>query len=262
MTPRVDSMISFRNLSIPNKIVAIIMVICGATLLLTSGALIAYDFSDSRRELRVSVSTFSRIFADNPNAAVSFNGTAAALDTLNSLHADPSVVAACIYTPDGLFTQRVLEHAPSCPDRPLIDGEVNGFLFVSAPIRLNGKEIGTVQLRATLDPAYAHLRLDVLTIGAILIVAALFAFLLSYRLHVFVSEPILSLANTAHEVSRHKDYSIRAAKKNEDELGVLVDAFNEMLTQIQRRDNDLEERTTQLVQASRMKDEFLATLSH
>jgi signal transduction histidine kinase len=255
-------MISFRNLSIPNKIVAIIMIICGAALLLTSGALIAYDFSDSRRELRLSVSTFARILADNMNAAVSFNDMAAALDTLNSLRADPSVVAACIYTPDGLFTQRVLQHAAPCPDRPSMDGEVNGFLLVSAPIQLNGREIGTVQLRATLDPAYAHLRLDVLTIGAILIVAALFAFMLSYRLHVFVSEPILNLANTAHEVSRHKDYSIRAAKKNEDELGVLVDAFNEMLTQIQKRENDLEERTTQLVQASRMKDEFLATLSH
>jgi signal transduction histidine kinase len=135
-------------------------------------------------------------------------------------------------------------------------------VLVSAPIQLNGRDIGTVQLRASLDPAYAHLRIDILTIGSILIVAALFAFLLSYRLHTFVSEPILSLANTAHEVSRHKDYSLRASKQNEDELGALVDAFNEMLTQIQKRENDLQERTTQLIQASRMKDEFLATLSH
>jgi len=255
-------MISFRNLSIPNKIVAIIMTICGAALLLTSTALIAYDFNDARRELKVSVTTFARILADNTNAAVSFNDSATALDTLNSLRADPSIVAACIYTPDGLFVQRVIESASPCPEHPVPDTEGKGFMVVSAPIQLNGKDIGTVQLRASLDPAYAHLRLDVLSIWAILIVAALFAFMLSYRLHKFVSEPILSLANTAHDVSRYKDYSIRAAKQNEDELGALVDAFNEMLTQIQKRENDLQERTTELLEANRMKDEFLAVLSH
>src|SRR5262249_11319112 len=111
-------MISFRNLSIPNKIVAIIMIICGAALLLTSGALIAYDFSDSRRELRLSVSTFAGILADNMNAAVSFDDKTTALDTLSSLRPVPSVVAACIYTPDGLFTQRVFEHVVPCPARP------------------------------------------------------------------------------------------------------------------------------------------------
>src|SRR5262245_27578512 len=255
-------MILYRNLSIPNKIVAIVMTICGAALLLTSAALIAYDFNDARSELRVSVTTFARILADNTNAAVSFNDAAAASDTLRSLRADPSVVAACIYTHDGLFMQRVIENASACPQRPAPDTEGNGFMVVSAPIQLNGKDIGTVQLRASLDPAYTHLRLDVLSIGAILIVAALFAFVLSYRLHKFVSEPILSLANTAHDVSRHKDYSIRAAKQNDDELGALVDAFNEMLTQIQKRENDLQERTTELVEANRMKDEFLAVLSH
>ena len=258
----INNMISFRNLSIPNKIVAIIMIICGAALMLTSAALIAYDFSVARAELRVGVSTYARIVADNTNAAVSFNDTVAAADTLNSLRAEPSVVAACIYTPDGLFIERVVEKADPCPEQLTQDMNRNGFVLVSAPIQLNGKDIGTVQLRATLDPAYAHLRIDILTIGAILIVAALFAFLLSYRLHTFVSQPILSLANTAHEVSRHKDYSIRASKQNDDELGALVDAFNEMLSQIEKRENDLQERTTQLIQASRMKDEFLATLSH
>ena len=252
----------YRNLSIPNKIVAMVMTICGAALLLTSAALIAYDFNDARRELRLSVTTFARVLADNTNAAVSFNDAAAASDTLKSLRADPSVVAACIHTPDGLFAQRVIESASPYPEHPAPDTEGNGFMVVSAPIQLNGKNIGTVQLRASLDPAYTHLRLDVLSIGAILIVAALFAFMLSYRLHKFVSEPILSLANTAHEVSRHKDYSIRAAKQNEDELGALVDAFNEMLTQIQKRENDLQERTTELIEANRMKDEFLAVLSH
>jgi signal transduction histidine kinase len=255
-------MISFRNLSIPNKIVAMIMIISGAALLLTSGSLIAYDISAARRDLITSANAFARIVADNANASVSFNDTVPALETLNSLRADPTIIAACIYTPEGLFVQRVIRGAAPCPARPAAGTDESNLILVSAPIELNGKDIGTVQLRATLAPAYKHLRLEIVTIGLISIGAALFAFVLSYRMHKFVSEPILNLANTANDVSRLKDYSIRAVKETEDELGVLVEAFNEMLVQIQKRENDLEERTAELLQASRMKDEFLATLSH
>ena len=255
-------MISFRKLSIPKKIVAIIMVISGAALLLASATLIAYDFTAARRDLRASATVFARIVADNTTAAVSFNDPAAAVETLNSLRAEPSIVAACVYTLAGLFAQHVIAGAPGCPALPTAQMDESGIVVASSPIQLNGKDIGIVQLRATLAPAYTHLRLEVATIGAILVIAGLFAYLLSARLHKFVSEPLLSLANTAHEVSRQKDYSIRATKQNEDELGELVDAFNEMLVQIQERENDLQERTAELVQASRMKDEFLATLSH
>jgi signal transduction histidine kinase len=255
-------MIAFRNLSIPKKIVAIIMVITGSALLLSTGALIAYDFTSARQELRASATVFARIVADNVTAAVSFDDAAAAMETLNSLRAESSIIASCIYTPRGLFAQYVVAGAAPCPEKPPVDANGSSIVLVSTPIELNGKDIGLAQIRATLAPAYAQLRLEVAIIGAILIIAALFAFALSSQLHKLVSEPILSLANAAHEVSRRKDYSIRATKQSEDELGTLVDAFNEMLVQIQQRERDLQERTTQLVQASRMKDEFLATLSH
>src|SRR5215470_15357812 len=150
-------MISFRNLSIPNKIVAMIMIISGAALLLTSGSLIAYDISAARRDLITSANAFARIVADNTNASVSFNDTVTALETLNSLRADPTIIAACVYTPAGLFVQRVI-HAAACPDRPAMGSDESNLILVSAPIQLNGKDIGTVQLRATLAPAYKYLR--------------------------------------------------------------------------------------------------------
>jgi signal transduction histidine kinase len=255
-------MISFRNLSIPNKIVAISMIISGAALLLSSGALILYDFRAAGRDLTSSATVFAHMVADNTDAAVSFKDTAAAIDTLKSLRAEPSIVAACIYTHEGLFSEYIVAGVPRCPEHPAVKTNDAGVVLVSAPIELNGKSIGIVQLRATLAPAYAHLRVEAFTIGAILIIAALFAYALSARLHTFVSKPILNLAGAARQVSRQKDYSVRAEKQNEDELGVLVDAFNEMLAQIQKREKDLEESTAELVEASRMKDEFLATLSH
>jgi signal transduction histidine kinase len=99
-------------------------------------------------------------------------------------------------------------------------------------------------------------------IGGILLISALFAFALSFRLQKFVSDPILSLARTAREVSASKDYSLRATKYSEDEIGALADSFNEILAQVQTRQAELEDRTRDLVKANRMRDEFLATLSH
>jgi signal transduction histidine kinase len=248
-------MISIRNLSIPNKIVAIITIISAAALLLASGAVIAYDFIAARRDLRASTEIVARIVADNTTAAVSFNDQGAAADTLNSLRSEPSIVDSCIYTPAGLFAEHTVASSTPCPKEPLVQQDIDGYVLVAVPIELNGKELGTVQLRATLAPAYARLRLEIATLAGILLLSTLFAYALSSRLHKLVSQPILSLAHTAKEVSLRNDHSIRATKQSEDELGTLVDAFNQMLAQIQTRE-------AELLQANRMKDEFLTTLSH
>ena len=124
----------------------------------------------------------------------------------------------------------------------------------------------------------------------IILGASALALFLSSLLQRLVSAPIGHLVDTARSVSDRKDYSIRATKSTEDELGVLVDSFNEMLTQVETRTSDLqairaeleikvielqrevaerkrmEEERSELLrrerEASRLKDEFLATVSH
>jgi signal transduction histidine kinase/ActR/RegA family two-component response regulator len=270
-------LISLRQLSIPKKIVAITMIISASALLVSSGALVAYDYIAARRDLRSSTTTLARILADDMSAAVAFNDKAAAVDTLNTLRAEPSVIAGCVYMGATLFAQHLIgREAQACPSQLTFDSVEGGSVLVSAPIQVKGRDIGTVQLRATLDPAYARLRMEVGIIGVILILAFMFAFALSARLQKYVSKPILDLAHTADEVSRRKDYSIRATQETEDELATLVHSFNDMLAQIQTmlaeihaREADLEERTVALAKANdelqnanKMKDEFLATLSH
>jgi len=255
-------MISIRNLSIPNRIVAIIVIVSSAALLLTGAALVGYDIITARRDLTTTAQTLAEVIADNMKAPVQFQDEKAAGETLNSIRTDPSIVAACIYSGKGLFVEHHASSATPCPQQPVGGAAAWDGVVASTPIKDDGRTIGAVQLHASMKPAYAHLRLEIITMAVIFVLASLFAYGLSARLQKVISEPILDLTRTANDVSRRKDYSIRAVKQNEDELGVLVDAFNDMLAQIQTRDVELRDRTTDLARANRMKDEFLATLSH
>jgi signal transduction histidine kinase len=70
-----------------------------------------------------------------------------------------------------------------------------------------------------------------------------------------ITEPLDAIATVARAVVNGRDYSLRAAKISDDEIGVVVDAFNKMLDEVQVR-------TRELGEADRRKDEFLATLAH
>jgi methyl-accepting chemotaxis protein len=76
-------------------------------------------------------------------------------------------------------------------------------------------------------------------VGGMFAAALLVAFILSTRVQRLVSGPILHLAQVARTVALDKNYSVRAKKHSTDELGQLIDGFNEMLTQIQERDGAL-----------------------
>jgi two-component system sensor histidine kinase/response regulator len=107
----------------------------------------------------------------------------------------------------------------------------------------------------------------------VLIVASLSAAAYSAAAHMqrALSDPILSLAETAKAVTTGKDYSLRARRTHNDEVGGLVDGFNAMLAEIQRRDRDLqqaqndlerrvEERTSELRQEISVRKQTEAAL--
>ncbi len=142
---------------------------------------------------------------------------------------------------------------------------------------------GSLLLRSDLAALARRGRAQLLIVGVLLVIALGVAVLLSSRLQAIVSDPVIALASTAGEVTRRGDYSLRATRTTDDELGDLVDAFNRMLERIEVRETELsqanedlrrevaerrraeQERAELLVrerEANRLKDEFLATLSH
>jgi signal transduction histidine kinase len=82
-------------------------------------------------------------------------------------------------------------------------------------------------------------------------IATVFAFLVQRS----ISRPILSLTDAARRIARYEDYSARATKVSDDEIGFLAETFNGMLAEIERRQR-------QAVEAIRARDEFLSIASH
>jgi signal transduction histidine kinase len=242
---------AFGDLPVRRKLMLIVLLASGGALLLANAALLAVDVYRFRHEMEHDAETLAEIIAENMTAALSFNDPKAARDTLGTLKAKAPIIAAGIYDATGhSFAQyRRTPGARPIPSRAGTGSRFTGNAFLLFwPIRLGDKTIGTVYLESDLQEMYGRLRLQAMTVSIVLFAAALVALLFSSGLQRLVSQPILDLAETAKAVSQKRDYSLRATRRGADELGALVDAFNQMLGQIQERDGQLQRAKGELEQ--------------
>ena len=233
-----------RNMTIKRKLTSIIMLTCIAALLLAGMVFIVWQWTSFRHTMARNLSIQAEMTADNCKAALAFEDTKDAEDILKALHAQPSIVLGCVNTKNGEeFASYYRDDIDSSihPSKLQKDGYSfdDSFLTVFKSIVLDGEKIGTVCLRSNLQPLYAMLKRNVVMGVAILLSALLAAYFVSSGLQRIISGPILSLAEVTKLVSEKKDYSARAIKQSNDEVGLLIDGFNEMLEQIQQRDSAL-----------------------
>ncbi|PYQ56741.1 MAG: hypothetical protein DMF53_24620 [Acidobacteria bacterium] len=268
---------------IRQKLMLIAMVTTGGALLLAGIAIIYFNFSRFQAEMQRDLVSLADIVAQNSTAALSFNDTNAARDTLSALHSRPSIIGAALYgSHQKLFCSWSPVSGAVFPARPARDGPrfQDGSLVVFRPVVLKGERIGTVYLRSNLGELTARVWAQAITVLAVFLAAGIVALMLSSGLQRLISRPILDLTGTARAVSQSRDYSLRAARRTDDELGELVDAFNGMLDQIQRRDSELQrakdvleervqertrelqQRNEELNQSNRELDDFAYIASH
>lgn len=267
---------------IRQKLMLIAMLTTGGALLLAGIALIYFNVSRFREEMKRDLSSLAEIVAQNSTAALSFKDPAAEKETLSALKARPSIVGAAVYDKDGHLFAFTGPGGALYPLRPGPDTTKfeDGALTVFHPIELKGERIGTVYLRSNLDELTARVWAQGITVLAVFLASGIVALMLSSGLQRLISRPILDLKGTARAVSERRDYSLRATRRTDDELGELVDAFNGMLDQIQRRDSELqhakdvleervEERTRELQQrneelnqSNKELDDFAYIASH
>jgi signal transduction histidine kinase len=269
---------SFRDLPIKRKLTLIIMATSVAALVLACTGFVTYELIMFRRAMVRDLSTLAEIIGANSTAALVFNDRRSAEETLVALRAEQHITSAYIYAVDGTVLAKYLradreEDAP--PPGPREDGYSFGgdHLVLFRRIVLGAERLGTIYVRSDLQEMHSRLKLYAFIVAIVVLASSFVVFLLSAKLQQVISEPILHLARTMRLVSVKKDYSIRVEKQSEDELGLLTEQFNEMLTQIEERDaallgarDELEqrvlERTEQLEIASKHKSRFLANMSH
>jgi len=260
------------------------MSIVSSALAVACLAILAYDQVAFRDEMRNDLGVLAEILGSNSTAALSLGDQRASEELLLGLKAKRHIVAAVIYAADGkpfaMYQRDPRSRAVAPPLRPGGSWFENREFLLFRNIRLKGQVVGTVYLESDLGELRERLRSFSWIVLAILLGTSLLALMLFSKLQGVISGPIAHLSQVAKMVSYGKNYSVRAVKDADDDLGQLIDTFNAMLSEIESRDAELLKhrdrleqevaaRTAELMEAkdraeagSRAKSEFLANMSH
>ncbi len=260
----------FADYSISKKLTWMNMLVSGAALLLACTSFIAYDRVSFREGTFYNLSIQAQVTGSSAVSALLFDDASSAENTLSALGASPSVVLAGILRPDGrafaTYSRSPGAQPPAMPAIPA--GQLETHLFVGGNVLLvrsivfDGKTVGTMYILSDLQRVNARLWLYVEISCGVLIVSLLAALLVSPIVRRSIAEPIIHLASIASIVSRDKNYSIRAEPTgNRDELSVLIDAFNGMLSQIQEREAALQQAHDELEQRVQERTKELASIN-
>lgn len=226
-----------RDTSIRRKIMAVTMLTSVVVLAGAVAAFLAYDLATFRESLRRSLTTLAEVTAQNSTAALAFGNEKDATETLSSLRLEPQIVAAALYDDKGkLFAQYptnlVAASFPAAPAKGYYFK--GGHLFLFQAVTQENNVLGNLYLESDMRYFYQRVKIYAAIAALIMFGSLLVALALANWLQKRISDPIIRLAETARTVSERRDYSVRATKTDQDELGVLTDAFNDMLARIEQ----------------------------
>lgn len=214
-------------------------------LLITTAALALYDRTSFRRQILADVDVLAGVIGENASSSIAFNDRQAAQATLAALRAQPHIISAYLFDRDGKHFASYPAKAPqvSAPSLGAVLGPRD--LSVTKEVLFNGARVGTVYLRSDLGALLERRKRYLQLAAAVLVGATLIALLLASAFQSAISRPILRLLEVEKRVSREKDYTLQVAKEGNDEVGLLIDGFNEMLNEIRTRDAEILEKHDQ-----------------
>ena len=272
----------FRDLSISKKLVAIMFATSSSVLLLASATFLFYDASEFRKTMRSELTTLAQVIGDNSTTALAFGDKQSISKTFSTIHANTHIEHAAIYDAGG---NAFAEYLRDDVDKKNIQLQLSsnaynsklGFgdlllgkpLMVAEKITFDGDWVGTIYLRSDITELEKRFNHYAIITGSILLVSSILAFFISHILQRVISEPILQLGRAMAIVSQQRDYTKRVEPAGNDEIGVLIKDFNNMLEEIQAH-GEAEQQIVREFQtakeeaesANEAKSEFVANMSH
>ncbi len=273
----------FRDFSIENKLKIVIIFTSAVILLLVAVAFILSEIRTSRRNIVTDLFTLANLVGINSSAGLLFDNNKTIEQNLTVLKANPHIIFTRVFSKYG---NPVADYFRDGSKNNLAALKFSEFDFLNSDrgyffdtnhvdifqkIIYKGRMIGTVYIRSDLGRLKLRLQWVVSIVFLVFFISLLLAFLLASKLQTVITQPIDNLLDTIKKVSKDKDYSIRTLKLNNDELGKLIDAFNDMLMQIETRDNKLNDSNEQLekllAETAKLKEqviesEKMAALGH
>lgn len=266
--------------SVRLRLMMVILTTTFIALFLSAAAVILYDAKSYQRIWVADLTTQADIIARTTAPALQFNDVSAAAENLDLLKGREKILAGAVYTVSGArFATYLPPQAGNAvvPDQPQAPGyQIEGNqIVVFHPIVEGGETIGTIFLRARYELA-ERVNNYLMLLAMVILGSMAIAALIASRLQRSITDPIIGITRVAHDVMHSRNFALRTPKTTNDEIGILADTLNGMLSEVEQRTNALEEanRTlaqetvtrrhaeAELLQMDKRKDEFLAMLAH
>ncbi|GAB3097255.1 EAL domain-containing protein [Aestuariicella hydrocarbonica] len=234
-------MTEYGHRSIGNTIQNVLLVTTASALLLATIAFAFNDWYSSKGQVFEQLRSEAGIVGHNSVAALMFEDTENAHQTLSSLASQPNIVGAMLFLPSQqpfAHFERIAGVLPAAPPEG-VQGSLGDYWFVQLPVEFDGEVVGSILLLSDDSQWLQEQMLQLLVACGVFAVSMLVAYLIAHYVQRLVTRPVVELAETALNITESRDYSLRAKRISNDEVGALVDHFNDMLHQIQIRDKDL-----------------------